>query len=85
MAIDHERIGEHVDELDARADAPAYDESVRSELRRTLTALEALLRLHFDKEERVYVPLLEQLTPAEATAVAEQMQAATTNHQHEHH
>ena len=64
-------------------DSEPYDGPTRAELRRSLTALEAVLRGHFEKEERVYVPLLAHLAPAESAALAAGLEAAASEgHQH---
>lgn len=47
------------------------------ELRRVLHGLHAVVRLHFAKEEEVYLPLLErELTPAEVADLVERMERA---------
>jgi iron-sulfur cluster repair protein YtfE (RIC family) len=46
-------------------------------LRRVLYGLYALVRIHFQKEESVYLPLLDSsLTPEEANAMFEEMEEA---------
>jgi hemerythrin-like domain-containing protein len=83
MALEHELIGARVEELERQVEAERYDVAVRGELRRTLTALEAVLRGHFEKEERVYVPLLAHLLPSESEALAAGLErAAPGGHEH---
>lgn len=83
MALEHELIGARIAELERLAAAGSYDAATRAELRRSLTALEAVLRGHFEKEEQVYVPLLAHLTPAESEALAAMLErAAPGGHGH---
>jgi quercetin dioxygenase-like cupin family protein/hemerythrin-like domain-containing protein len=83
MALEHVLIGARVEELERLVDSEPYDGPTRAELRRSLTALEAVLRGHFEKEERVYVPLLAHLAPAESAALAAGLEAAASEgHQH---
>ncbi|HEX5501485.1 MAG TPA: hemerythrin domain-containing protein [Thermomicrobiales bacterium] len=66
MRRDHVEIGRLTAELGALLDAPAGAERDAA-LRRVLYGLDALVRVHFAKEEEVYLPILdERLTPAEA-------------------
>jgi len=66
MVIDHEFISRTIhrieDEILALERGAPTDEGtrVKRELDRLLLALEAVVALHMDKEERVYLPLLEQ-------------------------
>jgi quercetin dioxygenase-like cupin family protein/hemerythrin-like domain-containing protein len=62
MVLEHELIAARVAELEGLTAAERYDAPTRAELRRSLISLEAVLRGDFDKEEQVYVPLLEHLT-----------------------
>ncbi len=83
MVLEHELIGARVAELENLAAADRYDGATRAEPRRSLIGLEAVLRGHFDKEERVYLPLLEHLTPGESEALATQLEhAAVEGHEH---
>ena len=75
MSIDHEAIGDYVARIKATAHAlyhaPADE---RPELRRQLSRLglqlQALFEVHLQKEERVYLPLMEQyLTQEEQEAL----------------
>lgn len=84
MVLEHGLIATRVDELERLA-AGRYDASTRAELRRSLVALEAVLRGHFEKEERVYVPMLAHLTGDEAETLAAALEAAGhREHDHEH-
>lgn len=83
MALEHELIAARVDTIGRLAAEPRYDRGTRDELRQSLTALQAVLDGHFEKEEQVYVPLLAHLDPAEATALAETLEAtAPPGHSH---
>ncbi len=80
MAIDHEAIAAH-----ARAIAEAVERlrvandrrsrmEARGALRDALLRLDTILRVHLEKEERVYLPLITaHLTAAEQHALAERM------------
>lgn len=83
MTLEHEQIRARVEELERIAAEARYPDAARSRLARSLAALEALLRAHFDKEEEVYLPLLAHLAPAEATALAAALEAAAPGgHRH---
>lgn len=75
MRKDHEAVGTLVGELDVLL---AGDASGRTQdLQRVLYGLYQLVRVHFDKEEAIYVPLLEErMTPGEASKMFERMEAA---------
>lgn len=83
MTIEHEQICARVDELERIAAEEPDSEALRSRIARSLAALEALLRAHFDKEEEVYLPLLAHLAPAQASALANALEmAAPGGHHH---
>jgi hypothetical protein len=71
--------------------AASRDPDLQRELQRTLYGLYAIIRLHFAKEEEVYLPLLDAgLTPAEADdmfrAMHESVSAGGSGpHAAEHH
>jgi hemerythrin-like domain-containing protein len=70
MSVDHVFIEDYVRRLDetARSLAAAGPEQragLRRELARLAGQLEALLRLHTEKEDRVYLPLVERYLPLE--------------------
>jgi quercetin dioxygenase-like cupin family protein/hemerythrin-like domain-containing protein len=78
MSLEHRLIAARVAELERLAAAHSYDMATRGELRRSLTGLEAVLRGHFDKEEQVYVPLLEHLTADESDELQRSAQGGTS-------
>lgn len=72
--LTHE-LGEMRDRLSERTGVP---NELARELRRVLYGLYALVKVHFAKEEEIYLPLLEaNLAPVEATQLFERMEAAT--------
>ncbi len=80
MEVDHEHIARCVAEVSAAVERlratteRAARMSARSELRDALLRLGALLELHLEKEERVYLPLLERhLAPDEQRALVRDM------------
>ncbi len=82
MSIDHRAVGAMIDELAGLAEAEP-DDRTRRRAQRVLDGLEALVRVHFDKEEEVYVPLLERLSPEEAEDL-ERALAELPGHAHHH-
>jgi len=64
MSIDHRFVGEMVEELEGVSGGRLAD-AEREHARRLLYGLQALLRVHFTKENEAYVPLLARLSPAE--------------------
>ncbi|HUY20496.1 MAG TPA: hemerythrin domain-containing protein [Candidatus Binataceae bacterium] len=65
MVIDHEFIGEYVDWIEAalqslRSATGSHRELLLSQLRRYLVQLEAVLNLHMEKEERLFLPMIER-------------------------
>jgi hemerythrin-like domain-containing protein len=86
MSRDHvevHRLTEALGTLRARVQAGESSGALDNELRRVLYGLHALIRLHFAKEEEVYVPLLaERLTEAEARAMFRAMEGAGSTHEH---
>ncbi|MEO8697843.1 MAG: hemerythrin domain-containing protein [Acidimicrobiales bacterium] len=74
MARDHVEVRTLTDELaryrDELATAPLVDARLANGLRRVLYGLHHLVKLHFAKEEEVYLPILDQrLTHSEAEAM----------------
>ncbi len=71
MSIDHEVIGDYVRQIQETAQslntAPEVERpAIRRGLGRLALKLDALFQLHLQKEERVYLPLLEKyLSPEE--------------------
>lgn len=80
MSRDHVEIGRLVAELGTlrdQLDAGSISRRQANELRRLLYGLHAVVRLHFLKEEEVYLPLLDaQLTQAEGADLIEAIAAA---------
>ncbi len=81
MSLDHRAIGSAIDELGALAEGDPSED--RRRLQRTLDGLVASIRLHFEKEEEAYLPLLEQLAPEEAREL-EAALAEAPGHGHVH-
>jgi iron-sulfur cluster repair protein YtfE (RIC family) len=77
MTRDHVEVGRYIEELAALQQELASRNS--KELQRVLYGLYALVKVHFAKEEEVYLPLLEErLTPEEARAMFEAMENAAS-------
>lgn len=71
MSVDHEFIEGYIRQIDETVQAlqGAGEETqteLESRLRRLALQLEAVLRVHLEKEERVYLPLFEEYLPEEA-------------------
>lgn len=69
MRRDHEEVQRIIRELAALASSPALDQDGRRELQRIAYGLNAILRLHFAKEEAIYLPLLDAHLDATAAEV----------------
>ncbi|HEX5950802.1 MAG TPA: hemerythrin domain-containing protein [Actinomycetota bacterium] len=82
MSEDHRAVEASIEELAALAER-APTASTRRDIQRALDGLSALVRVHFGKEEDVYVPLLEHLSPEEARDL-EAALAATPGHEDAH-
>ncbi len=86
MSRDHEEVTRLTDELAAlRATltGPAPDPTQINAIRRVLFGLYTLVKVHFAKEEEIYLPLLDaRLTPEEAQRMFTAIEAATTGHGH---
>jgi hypothetical protein len=80
MRRDHVEIGRLVEELAslrAQLSGAAPDQALIKGLRRVLYGLYALVKVHFIKEEEVFLPLLDaRLAPADAHRMFEDMEAA---------
>lgn len=80
MRRDHVEVGRLVEELGAlrgQLTDLTHDRAKVEELRRVLYALYAVVRLHFAKEEEVYLPLLEaRLSSDEVHAMFAEMEQA---------
>ncbi len=77
MALDHRRIEDLTLALDQAANAQK-GEIDRPAGRRALVALLAVVRLHLDKEEEDYLPLLAQLGAAERTSLVRALRGEET-------
>jgi len=77
MRADHTEISLRVDRLAHTADRIATewpDESLRHDIARQLIGLAAILALHFQKEEEVLLPVLDQtLSPTQAQVLFDHM------------
>ena len=80
MSRDHVEVGRLTGELGrlkADLDRGELSPIGTKQLRRVLYGLAALVKVHFAKEEEIYLPLLDaRLSPQEATAMFEGMEAA---------
>ncbi|HEY5982607.1 MAG TPA: hemerythrin domain-containing protein [Anaerolineales bacterium] len=89
MSRDHVEVGRYIDELAALKNGLtgiSLTISQITELRRVLYGLYAMVKLHFAKEEEVYLPILDQrLTPEAATEMFERMEAAAHKAKHALH
>lgn len=89
MSRDHVEVGRYIDELAALKNGltgVSLTISQITELRRVLYGLYAMVKLHFAKEEEVYLPILDQrLTPEAATEMFEHMEAAAHKAKHALH
>jgi iron-sulfur cluster repair protein YtfE (RIC family) len=80
MSRDHEEVGHltaELQQLGARLAQDEVDGSLAADLRRVLYGLYTLVKVHFAKEEEVYLPLLEErLSADEASAMFTAMHKA---------
>jgi iron-sulfur cluster repair protein YtfE (RIC family) len=80
MSRDHVEVGRLTDELAslrAQLSGQALGSSQAKALRRVLYGLYALIKVHFAKEEEIYLALLDaRLTPEEARRMFEAMEEA---------
>ena len=88
MSRDHVEVGLNIDELallrNGLTDNALTAAQVTS-LRRVLYGVYALVKVHFAKEEEVYLPILDQrLTPESAQEMFEAMETAAHNAKHAH-
>jgi quercetin dioxygenase-like cupin family protein/iron-sulfur cluster repair protein YtfE (RIC family) len=79
MSIDHRFVGRMVEDLETLEQGPLSDTD-RQLVRRLLYGLEALLEVHFTKENEVYVPLLNRLSADER----KELHARLTGGEHGH-
>ena len=86
MSRDHvaiDRLTAELGTLRTRLQAGAPDLALERDVHRVLYGLHTLIRVHFDKEEEVYLPLLDaRLDVGDAHALFSEMEqaAATANH-----
>lgn len=87
MSRDHVEVGRYIEELAALKDSmaePLTPAQIKS-LRRVLFGVYALVKVHFAKEEEVYLPILDRrLTPEAAQEMFERMEAAAHEAKHAH-
>lgn len=86
MSRDHVEVGRYIEELavlkESLSEAALVPEQTRS-LRRVLYGVYGLLKVHFAKEEEVYLPILDQrLTPESAQEMFEAMEDAAHKAKH---
>jgi iron-sulfur cluster repair protein YtfE (RIC family) len=75
MSRDHVEVGRYIEEL-AQLRQEVSSQNFKA-LQRVLYGLYALVKVHFAKEEEVYLPLLEErLSPEEAAEMFEAMERA---------
>ncbi|MFB3738112.1 MAG: hemerythrin domain-containing protein [Candidatus Velamenicoccus archaeovorus] len=82
MSVDHRAVAGMIERLSELTGREPSAETRRA-VQRTLDGLVALIRVHFEKEEEVYVPMLGHLSTDEAAAL-ERALAAVPGHQHHH-
>ncbi len=89
MSRDHVEIGRYIEELsvlkNSLTDKLLSSQQAKS-LRRVLYGVYALVKVHFAKEEEVYLPILDQrLSPEAAREMFEAMEAAAHKAKHALH
>ena len=89
MSRDHFEVGRYIEELAALRDGltgASLTAAQERSLRRVLYGVYALVKVHFAKEEEVYLPILDRyLTHESARAMFEQMEAAAHAAKHALH
>ncbi len=89
MSRDHVEVGRYIEELEEiRKDltGSALTSTQARSLRRVLYGVYALVRVHFSKEEEVYLPILDQrLTPQAAQEMFAAMEDAAHEAKHATH
>lgn len=89
MSRDHVEVGIYIDELASLRDGltgEALTTVQIKSLRRVLFGVYGLVKVHFAKEEEVYLPILDQrLTPESAQEMFEAMEAAAHEAKHAAH
>jgi iron-sulfur cluster repair protein YtfE (RIC family) len=88
MSRDHVEVGRLKEELRllrSKVSSGVTRESLLKSLRRVLYGLYALVKVHFAKEEEIYLPLLDAgLTPDDAQRMFEAMERAARTAQSRH-
>ena len=89
MSRDHVEVGRYIEELaslkENLSEAALTSEQTQS-LRRVLYGVYALVKVHFAKEEEVYLPILDQrLTPESAQEMFQAMEDAAHKGKHVAH
>jgi len=89
MSRDHVEVGRYIEELaelKTGLTGATLTASQISDLRRVLYGLYAIVKLHFAKEEEVYLPILdERLTAESAREMFEKLEAAAHEAKHALH
>jgi len=83
MSIDHRFVGTMVEELSGLGEGLLSSEN-KEQIRRLLYGLQALLQVHFTKENEVYVPLLNRLSPSERHQLHDRLSGGDGGHQNHH-
>jgi quercetin dioxygenase-like cupin family protein/iron-sulfur cluster repair protein YtfE (RIC family) len=80
MSIDHRFVGEMVEELSGLGEGLMSSAS-KERMRRLLYGLQAVLQVHFTKENEAYVPLLNRLSPSERHQLYDRLSGGDGGHQ----
>jgi iron-sulfur cluster repair protein YtfE (RIC family) len=84
MSRDHVEVGRYIEVL-AELQQGLSSQNYKA-LQRVLYGLYAIVKLHFAKEEEVYLPILEErLTPEQAAEMFEAMESAAIHAKHDVH
>lgn len=86
MSRDHAEVGLYITELESLRNGLTNEAPTSAQvksLRRVLYGVHALVKVHFAKEEEVYLPILDQrLTPEAAQEMFEAMESAAHTAKH---
>ncbi len=91
MSVDHEFIADYVERIERIADelrsaGGTERRELEAELRRLAVSLDAILALHLEKEERIYLPLIERHLPeGEQVSVLDEMHSEHGVTRHKDH
>jgi hypothetical protein len=83
MSIDHRFVGQMVEELSGLGEG-LLSSANKERMRRLLYGLQALLQVHFTKENEGYVPLLYRLSPSERHQLYDRLSGGDGGHQNHH-